>query len=147
MPTATQTINEASAATVEGKKLTAKELGALADAWHEQRTKRLDADKVAAAHKVLETLAQTTIIAQLQNQAITAIGGKTVRVSISNEPDFQPHVTDWDKFYAYIHKKKAWDLLERRPGKLACRARWDDNVEVPGVEKFPVYKLYSSKVI
>jgi hypothetical protein len=32
-------------------------------------------------------------------------------------------------------------LSERRPGKAACKERWEAGEIIPGVEKFPVYKL------
>lgn len=42
-------------------------------------------------------------------------------------------VTDWDKFYAYIAKNKAWECLQKRPGITALRERWDAGKEIPGV--------------
>lgn len=128
--------------------LTAKELALLADTWWATMQDRLDADKKAAALKSTETLCQTILINQLRAQELTAIGGALVRVSIDSEPDYQPHVKDWEAFYKYILKTKDFSLLERRPGKAACRERWavDGDNAVPGVEKYPVYKLRKNEV-
>jgi hypothetical protein len=36
-------------------------------------------------------------------------------------------------FFAYVGKTKAWDLVRKQPVIAACRARWDDQIIVPGV--------------
>lgn len=133
------------AAAASQRDLTATELGELADIYHEVRADRLIADKVAAGFKAEETLSEGLLIQQMQKQSITAAGGKSLRVGLS-KPDYVPHVVDWDKYYSYIHENKAWEMLERRPGKAACRERWEAGIQVPGVEKFPVYKLTRNEV-
>lgn len=125
----------------EPKKLSAKALSLAADEYAAVRKQRLAADKVAAELKAKESALQGILIEQMRLQEITAIGGQTVKVSIPVEPDYTPAVEDWSKFYAYIKKNNAWELLERRPGRLACRERWEAGVTIPGVSKFPVYKL------
>ena len=129
------------AAKSQSEDLTAKELSALADIWLDMQTQRLAADKVAAALKTKEESAKSVLLAQFQKQGLTGIGGKTVRVGMDPNPEYTPAVKDWTKFYAYIKKNDAWELLERRPGRVACRERWEDGKTIPGVEKFPVYKL------
>lgn len=120
-------------------------LGALADFYAEIRAERLKADKIAAELKAQETMAQQLLIEQMRRQNITAAGGKVMRVGLEG-PDYAPQVKDWTELYSYIKQNDAFDLLERRPGKLACRARWEEGISIPGVEKFPVYKLSTSKV-
>lgn len=133
-------------ATAEAPVISASSLGELADFWLLTQNERLAADKVAAALKAKEEQAKQILLHQMQLQGITGIGGKTVRVGMDPEPEYQPHVKDWEAFYKYILKTKDFSLLERRPGKAACRERWADDKEVPGVEKFPVYKLTKQKV-
>jgi hypothetical protein len=125
--------------------LTANELGQLADFYHSTRIKRLAADKVAAALKTDESGAESLLIEQMHSQEITAAGGKFLRVGLS-EPDYVPAVKDWGKYYEFIKQNDAFELLERRPGKAACRERWDNGIDIPGVEKFPVYKLTRNEV-
>lgn len=125
--------------------LTASELGELADLYDAARTERLAADKVAAAHKADESAAEAMLIEQMRSQEVSACGGSKLVVRIGS-PDMVPAVKDWAKLYEFIKQNDAFDLLERRPGKAACRARWDDGQDVPGVEQFPVYKLQRSEV-
>jgi hypothetical protein len=124
---------------VDGEARSPKIIASMADEWWAVKQERLKADKVAANLKHRETLLQQAVIAQLQLSGVTSIGGAVVRVSVEKED--QPHVKDWDKFYEYILSRKDFSLLERRPGRAAIKERWDDGVQVPGVEKFPVYKL------
>lgn len=127
--------------------LTPKQLGEVADIYHIKRAERLAADKVAAKLKAEESMAEALLIAQMTKQEVSAAGGKLLRVSLNtNDPDYVPTVKDWTKFYDYIKENDAFELLERRPGKAACRERWDDGKAIPGVEKFPVYKLSRNEV-
>ncbi|TXH15259.1 MAG: hypothetical protein E6R03_07470 [Hyphomicrobiaceae bacterium] len=125
--------------------LTAKELGDVADLYHTTRAERLAADKVAANLKTVESQAEDLLIVQMLKQGITAAGGKKLRVGLS-APEFAPTVKDWGAFYQYIKDTGAFELLERRPGKAACRERWEAGEQVPGVEKFPVYKVTRNEV-
>lgn len=125
----------------EARVLTSKELATLADCWVRTNAQRLALDKESAVLKADEELAKATLIAQFQKQGITGIGGTTVRVAMNPEPDYVPAIKDWTKYYAYIYKNKAWELLERRPGRAACKERWEQGVSIPGCDKFPVFKL------
>lgn len=125
--------------------LTAGQLGELADIYREVRQSRLLADKVAAGWKEQEAAAEALLIQQMLKQNITAAGGRRLRVGLSS-PEYVPHVKDWYAFYKYIQQTGSFDLLERRPGKAACRERWEAQEQVPGVEKFPVYKLTRNEV-
>lgn len=120
-------------------KLSATVLGQAADEWWAVKQARLEADKVSANLKARENLLQAAIIEQCRLQEISGVGGKTIRVGL--EKDDQPTVKDWPKFYEYILQTKDFSLLEKRPGKAAVKERWEDGVQVPGVEAFPVYKL------
>lgn len=122
----------------------AKLLGEVADYYWRVKEERLKADKVSAALKEKETQAHELIVNQLRQQEIAAIGGSTVILEVKE--DYKPHVTDWSKFYATILATQDFSLLERRPSVSACKERWELNEAVPGVEKFPVYKLSKRKV-
>lgn len=54
-------------------------------------------------------------------------------------------VEDWDKYYAYIGRTKAWDLLQRRPSITALRERWDAGKVVPGVSSKEIETLSLTK--
>lgn len=127
-----------------GKKLSPRALGVLVDQFKKVEEARLKADKVAAALKVDETLIKATIFEALRKNETTVAGGSTYKCEMTEED--QPTVKDWPKFYEYIRKNKAFEMLERRPGKAAIKERWNDGVNVPGVEKFPVPKLSITKL-
>jgi hypothetical protein len=44
-------------------------------------------------------------------------------------------VTDFRAVQKYVVKNDAWDLIRKQVNVGACRARWDDNLDIPGVEK------------
>jgi len=120
--------------------LSASELAALADAYWQTKTKRLAADKVAAALKTDESAMEAKIIEQMLKQNISATGGKEVILTLPS-PKYEPAVTDWGKYWQYAKEQDDPSLFERRPGRAAIKERWEDGLTVPGVEKFPVYKL------
>lgn len=124
--------------------LTSKELADLADKYWRTRDERLAADKIAAALASEESKAKATLIEQFLLQDITAIGGKSVRLSIKK--DFVPAVKDWPAYYAYIVANNAFELLEKRPGRLACKERWEAGEIIPGCEKFASYSLSKESV-
>lgn len=128
----------------EGGLLTSKQLAALADGYWRLYNDRLAADKEAAALKAEEVKVSATIIQQLQASEVTSIGGKNIKLEV-RESDVA-RVADWPKFYAHVLKTKDFSLLERRPGQAAIKERWEAGKAVPGVEKFPVYKLSKSQV-
>lgn len=132
------------AAVQEGKKLSPNAMGRLVDRFKAVEAERLAADKTAAALKADEVTLKNTIIAALNKAETTVAGGATYKVELTQED--QPTVKDWPKFYAYILKNKAFELLERRPGKAAIKERWEDGVNIPGVDRFPVDKLSFNKL-
>ena len=50
-------------------------------------------------------------------------------------------LTDDKAFFAYVGKNKAWDLVRKQPVIAACKARWDEGIEVPGVTPEKVVSL------
>lgn len=126
--------------------LTGTELSALADKYWNTRQERLAADKVAAELKTLESKCEAQLIAEMREQQLTAVGGQRVRLTIPTTPDYVPTVEDWGVFYEHILETKDFSLLEKRVGKAAVKERWGQDEIVPGVTKFPVYKLSKSEV-
>lgn len=45
-----------------------------------------------------------------------------------------PKVVNWDEFYKYIAREKAFHMLERRPTRTAFRELYELGQHVPGVE-------------
>lgn len=125
--------------------LSATELAEKADKHWDTKTKRLAADKVAAALKTEESALEAEIIFQMQKQKITSIGGKTVIYGLP-KPTNEPVVMDWKKFWAFIKETDDISLFEKRPGRAAIKERWGLGQTIPGVEAFPVYKLSKTGV-
>lgn len=57
-----------------------------------------------------------------------------------------PNVEDWSKFYAYIAKNKAFELLNKAVNRVAVRERWEAKKQVPGVGKFIAKKVSCTKL-
>jgi hypothetical protein len=56
-------------------------------------------------------------------------------------PTHEPAVTSWPEFWEFIKKEDDSALFEKRPGRKAIKERWEAGEVIPGVSKFPVYKL------
>lgn len=113
--------------------LTTVSAGRLADMLLELRNERLDitaqADAIAAEERrIKDFLINTMPKAELQR-----ISGKIANATLQRT--IIARVTDWDAFYKFIGKKKAFDLLQRRPATPACRERWDQGVTIDGVQQ------------
>lgn len=94
-----------------------KSLGACTDLYHEQRTKRLAEQKEVDALKALEDATKNHIIDNLDKSDERGAVGKEYKAVVVPEDVIQ--VEDWDKFYDYIHKNKAYELLNRMLNKAA----------------------------
>lgn len=80
------------------------------------------------------------IVADLTNsdeERVEITGGIGIRLSRST----MPSVKDWDALYGYIHRHKAYYLLERRVGVTAFRELLEAGKNVPGVETFTKIKV------
>lgn len=119
-----------------------KSLGACADLLYEKRQTRLAADKAAAALKEEEQALVNHIIDTLPKDSGGAVG-KTHKVIVLTEVKQQ--VKDWDLFWPWVAKNKAWDCLQKRISDGAVQARIDAKKVVPGVEPFNVVKISLTK--
>jgi hypothetical protein len=81
-------------------------------------------------------------IAHLEaNFDVAELDGATGKLGVAaRKPTMVANVTNWDLFYAWIAKKKAWDCLHRRVGSTAVASRWENGETIPGVEQATVWK-------
>lgn len=121
-----------------------KTIGACADLAYKMRAERLGVEERVEAMKAEEAKLKEHILTLLQGQKLESGTGERATVSISHL--VVPKVVDWEKFYAFIHKKKAWSLLERRPARGAYKERLEAGEVVPGVEPMDVVNLSITKV-
>ena len=122
-----------------------KSMGACADLLHTMKTNRLAADKAAAELKAQETALINHIIENLDKQS-TGASGKTHSVRVVTKQ--KPQVKDWEAFYAYVAKTKAYDLFQRRLSEEAVFERLNapKSKGVPGVELFNAVTVSLTKV-
>ena len=120
--------------------LSAQELGMLADEFWETKNNRLEADKITKALKTAESSIEAKLIEQMLRQEISAAGGRTIILTMP-APTQEPVVQDWQAFWQFIKSQDDMSLFERRPGRAAIKERWANGEAIPGVGKFPVYKL------
>lgn len=121
-----------------------RSLAAVVDLYHLQRQHRLDLARQTEAAEKEEKALKAEILERMQQEGLSSAGGKLLRVTL--ETEYEPTVTDYTKFYDFIKKHDAFELLQRRVSAAAVKERWADGAQVPGVEKFPVLKLHTSKV-
>lgn len=124
--------------------MTPKEISKIADSWWMQRAKRLAAEKKVAEMEKVEKALKDKLIASLEAAGISSIGGKKVKTEL--KPKTKYNVGDWDKFYQYIKKKNAFDLLQKRLSEAAVKLRVEDGVEIPGVYSVDVNDISYSEI-
>lgn len=120
--------------------LTEEELSRLLQLQDEAETARLALDRESRTYQKVEAAAEQLLLDQMRKFKHLSIRATGVACTL-NPPKSKPHVQDWAKFYEYIRESNDFSFLERRVSNKAIQERWDDNVVVPGVEKFPVYTL------
>lgn len=69
--------------------------------------------------------------------------GKIAKVEIKRNT--VPRVVDWDKFYSYVKKNNAFELLNRAVNAKSVEERWEQKKNVAGVEPYPIDKLSLTK--
>jgi hypothetical protein len=119
------------------------ELGLLADQLHEKRAERLAADKIAAALKLDEHVLQQQLIAEMEENNLSSIGGELCIIKRTVKQ--RAIAGDWPEFYAYIKENDAFDLLHKRITDSAVLLRMADGVEVPGISLMDYSHITYSK--
>lgn len=115
-----------------------------ADLLYKTRTARLLLQAKVDAMKDVEGALCEYFIENLPRSNASGIAGKLARVQI--EPKPVPQVSDWLKFYAYVKKNNAFDLLQRRLSEGAVKERLDNKVKLPGVTIFNAKKVSCTKL-
>ena len=109
-------------------------LGALIDQMHALREKKRELE---ASIKDLEgqaTSLESQIMDGMNEQGLEKMSGAVGTVSISSTT--VANVTDWDAFWAYVHKMKYGHLIQRRVSDPAYRELIESGKHVPGTEPF-----------
>lgn len=72
-------------------------------------------------------------------EGLTAGGGKKSKFTI--DAQIVPQANNWDQFWAYIDSTKYFHLVQRRPAVKACQELWEQNIAIPGIDKFTIMKV------
>ena len=119
-------------------------IGAMIDAyWRVRERKRKFDAQSAEAEGELALLEERIKHALDDQKLVQGRGGKataTIEESVVPKMD-EDNPKAWDTFYAFLHRKKAYHLLERRLSVTACREYLTRGVELPGVLPFKKRKL------
>lgn len=59
------------------------------------------------------------LLTRIEEEGLTTVSSPKGRVAI--DESVVPQVENWDDFYSFIHRHKAYHLLERRPATAAYR--------------------------
>lgn len=121
-----------------------KTMGACADRIYSLRLERLAAQKLVDGIEAEEKALKEHIITTLPKSETTGVAGKLARVTVVSKEI--PQVRDWDAFYKYVIKNKAFDMLQRRLSDTAVNARLEAGKKVDGVEIFKTVSLSINKV-
>lgn len=109
-------------------------LAECADQWFLARERRLAMQKEVDLLEEKEKQLKAYLIDNLPKSHASGIAGQLVQVHIKLK--HRPTVVDKEKFYAYIKKKNAFDLLGAAPLASGVRARWEAGEQVPGVKRY-----------
>lgn len=129
-------IKEALAA---GRVLSQPERLFLLTLMEDTRGARLVLDRQSTAYKKTEVECNSLLVDQLSKHGGVIETDMNVWF-LSGRID-EPHVSDWEKLWGHIRATGDFSLLEKRPSSTAIKAIWGAGESVPGVEKYPVYKL------
>lgn len=93
--------------------------------------------KLAAAEKRLKPTKD--LVNELEEKMLAAMLAANLEQVAIKQATFAVRRTDVaelvdDKaFFAYVAKKKAWDLVRKQVNVGAARLRWEDKLTIPGV--------------
>lgn len=122
-----------------------RNLGDKIDAYYLARDARITAEKELAAVKQKEDEMKNELLSILEESSLSSASGSIASISLSE--NVVPTVEDWDKFYQYVHRHKAYHLLERRPAAAPYREELEirSGKDIPGVKPFTRKTLNMSK--
>jgi len=113
--------------------------GYLADTLYKLRQNRLKIEALINESKAEERRIKDHLIKTLTRDELTRIAGKVAGVSVVTSD--QPRALDWALIWAHVKKTGHFELLHKRLSAEACRERWEQGIELPGVERFKAIDL------
>lgn len=117
-----------------------------ADLLYNTRELRLSVQRRLEKLETLENELKEYFVNTLPKSNSKGISGMTANVTIKPKPI--PQVADWDKFYSYVRKNNAFELLQRRLSEDAVKERLEEAGKrgLPGVVIFNAQKVSCVKL-
>lgn len=111
-------------------------IGSLVSRLKSKRDEIRAADEVVKGYKEEYNTLQMELLDVMKEVGVDKVSNDVATVSIKKTQVAQ--VIDWEKFYRYIHKNKAFFMLQKRVSDVAYRETLEDrkNRPIPGVESF-----------
>ena len=100
--------------------------------WKNQQKLKAAKLKLAPQEEAIKALEAELQHAMIANK-LESVASKNATISLKRTEFAE--VTDFRAVQKYVVKNDAWDLIRKQVNVGAARARWDDNLTIPGVEK------------
>lgn len=98
--------------------------------WKAQQAVRKAEAKLRPLKEAAAML-EEELLAAMMAAKLESVATKDATISIKRNT-FAELYND-KAFFEYVGKNHAWDLVAKRPVISACRARWEDDLTIPGV--------------
>jgi hypothetical protein len=113
--------------------MTAADLATLAqDLWKAQQKLKAAQLKLKPQEEAVAAL-ETALQFEMVSNKVESVASKNATCSLKRAEFAE--LTDSKKFFKYVVKRDAWDLVRQQVNVGAARLRWDDNLKIDGVEK------------
>ena len=89
--------------------------------------------------KAKQLTAEKNLMARMEKSEVASIRGSKAIATFSENEVYK--VDDWDKYYRYIKRWDAFDLLHKAASSTAIALRIEDGKKVPGISKIEFTKL------
>ena len=110
---------------------TPAELTKLADnVWKASQKLKREVAKLKVLKESVDAL-ETELLDAMIAAKMESIASRNATISVKRNTFAELY--DDKKFFEYVGRHKAWDLVRKQPVVSACQERWDDGVPVPGV--------------
>ena len=115
-------------------------IGSKIDDMHDLREAKRGLEKQIELLDKRYHSAEIELMEQMDKEGLDKSSGRVASASIAET--VKPNVTEWETFYKYIYRHKAFFLLERRPSVTACREVFETKGKLPGVVPFVKRVVY-----
>lgn len=109
-------------------------IGECVDLLYALRAERLTLAKQVTDKKTEEAKLKNHLIDALKEAALEGARGETASLGLTYTT--VPRAENWDDIWEFVEANDAHDLMEKRLSATACRERWNEGLEIPGITKF-----------